>query len=218
MAAIELEAAPRTILGKQVKTLRRKGITPFNVYGHGIDSTPMQAETRALARVLGTAGKSTLVTVLTDGREPRTVLARDIQLDPRSHTILHVDFYQVKEFEKITVEVPIHFVGEINTSLQAGTLVHPLSAIVVECLPQDMPRAIEVDVSTLEAFNKPLHVRELNLPPNVTILIDQEQVVATIEPPRVVEVEEAVAAAPEAEVKKPEEEKGKEEKAKKEGA
>jgi len=159
-----------------------------------------------------------LVTLLTDGREPRTVLARDIQLDPRSHTILHVDFYQVKEFEKITVEVPIHFVGEINTSLQAGTLVHPLSAIVVECLPQDMPRAIEVDVSTLEAFNKPLHVRELNLPPNVPILTNQEQVVATIEPPRVVEVEEAVAPAPEAEEKKPEEEKGKEEKAKKEGA
>lgn len=196
MEKIELEAKPRSILGKKVKNLRRQGFVPVNVFGHGIPSAAMQVETRALARALASVGQSTLLNLVNDRQEPRTVLVRDVQRDPRTHGFLHVDFYQVNLTEKIKVEVPLHFVGELGDAVKAGNFIHPLTAIEVECLPQDMPQAVEVDVSTIEGFNKPMHVTDLNLPANITVLTDLDEVVALVEPPRVVEEVAEGAAAP----------------------
>lgn len=197
MDRIQVEARPRAVLGKGVRRLRRQGLTPVNVYGHGIPSAAMQVETRSLLRALARAGKSTLLTLAVEGQEPRTVLVRDIQLDPRTHSLFHVDFYQVKLTEKIKVEVPLHFLGEAPAASRGGALVHLLTAVELECLPQDMPQVIEVDLSGLEEFGQAIHVRELPLPPKVAILTDLEEMVAKVEPPRVLEVavEEAAAAA-----------------------
>lgn len=195
MDRIEVETKPRTILGKRVGQLRRRGLTPVNVYGHGIPSTAMQVETRSLVRALARAGKSTLLSLVAEGEEPRTVLVRDIQLDPRTRGLLHVDFYQVKLTERIKVEVPLHFVGEAPAASRGGALVHLLSAVEVECLPQDMPRVIEVDQSGLEEFDQAIYVRDLPLPPKVAMLADQEEMVAKVEPPRVLEEVAAAEAA-----------------------
>lgn len=201
MDRIEIEARPRTILGKGVNRLRRQGLTPVNIYGHGIPSAAMQVETRSLLRALAKAGKSTLLTLAVEGQEPRTVLVRDAQLDPRSHSLLHVDFYQVKLTEKIKVQVPLHFVGQSPAAAKGGALVHLLTAVEVECLPQDMPQGIEVDQSGLEEFDQAIYVRDLSLPPKVAMLTDQEEMVATVEPPRV--PEEVVAAEAAAAEEKP---------------
>ncbi len=207
MGTIELEVQPRSILGKKVKRLRREGLTPVNVFGHGIPSAAMQVETRSLARALSASGKSTLLNLVSPLQQPRTVLVRDVQRDPRTHGFLHVDFYQVNLAEKIRMDVPLHFVGEIDNSLKAGALIHPLNAIAVECLPQDMLRTIEVELGRIDGFNKPLHVRDLVLPSSVAVLNDPDEVVAFVEPPRVAEeVEEAAAPAPAAEEKAAKEE------------
>ncbi|MDP2726577.1 MAG: 50S ribosomal protein L25, partial [Dehalococcoidia bacterium] len=197
MDIIELGAKPRTILGKSVQRLRRQGFTPVNVYGHGIPSAAMQVETRPLLRALAKSGKSTLLTLVVDSQESRTVLVRDIQLDPRSHILLHVDFYQVNLAEKVKLAVPLHFVGELGNAVKAGALVHSLTALEVECFPQSMPHSIEVDLSVLQDFNKPIHVKDLSVPPDVTILSDLEEIVAMVEPPRVVEEEAAPVTAEE---------------------
>ena len=190
MDSIELEASPRNILGKKVKTLRRAGLTPINVYGHGIASTALQVETRSLTRALAKAGKTTMLGLATPGQEPRSVLVRNIQLDPPSHSLLHVDFYQVKLTEKVKLEVPLHFVGQPATAVKSGVLIHLLTAIEVECLPQDMPHVVEVDLSKLEGFDKPIHVKDLTLPATVTVITNADEIVAKVAPPR---VEEAIA-------------------------
>lgn len=197
MDRLELETSPRTILGKKVRYLRRQDVVPVNVYGHGIPSAAMQVEGRALARALARVGKSTLLTLVAEGQEPRTVLVRDVQRDPRYNRLFHVDFYQVKLTERIKLEVPIHFVGDLRPTLKGGALVHSLTAVEVECLPQDMPHAIEVDLGGLEDFDKPIYVRDLPPLPNVTILTGPDEVVANVEPPRVAEVVEGAPAAEE---------------------
>lgn len=194
MAKIELEASPRTVLGKKVKALRRQGIAPVNIFGHGVPSAALQVETRALARALASAGKSTLLTLNVPGEKPRTVVVKAIQLEPKTHSVLHVDFYQVNLKEKMNVDVPLHFTGEVNASMKAGALVHALTALQVECLPGNMPHAFEVDISSLKSFDESIHVKDLTVPKGVTVLNDPEQVVARVEPPRV--SEEPVEAAP----------------------
>lgn len=192
MDKVELEAQPRSVLGKNVKKLRRQNITPVNLYGRGIESVPLQVESRALARAMTRAGKSTLLSLSVEGQKPRTVVVRGIQMNPRNQEYLHVDFYQVRLSEKMKMQIPLRFVGELATSVRSGTMVHALSALEAECLPNDMPRSIDVDISTLTEFNTPMHVKDLSVPANVTVLSDPEAPVAVIEPPRV--TEEAPAA------------------------
>ncbi|MDO8691707.1 MAG: 50S ribosomal protein L25 [Dehalococcoidia bacterium] len=199
MNNIELEVMPRTILGKEVKKLRRQNIIPVNVYGHGVDSTALQADTRSLKRALSRAGKSTLLTLMAEGQKPRTVVVRNIQLDPRNNSPLHVDFYQVNLAEKMHLQVRLNFVGELPVAVKGGALVHSLNAVEVECLPQDMPRSMEVDLSALTDFNAPIHVKDLVAPPNVIMITDLEAIVAMVEAPKVAEEVTPAAGAEEKE-------------------
>lgn len=195
MDKVELEAKPRTVLGKEVKKLRRENITPVNVYGHGIESVALQVDSRALSRALTRAGKSTLLSLAVEGQKARTVVVRDIQRDPRTQGFLHVDFYQVRLTERMKLEVPLRFIGELPAAVRSGTLVHTISKVEVECLPQDMPHSMDVDVSGLAEFNTPIHVKDISVPKKVTVLTDPDAPVAVVEPPRVVEEAPAAAAA-----------------------
>ncbi len=192
---IELEARPRTVLGKEVKKLRRQNLTPVNVYGHGIDSVPLQVESRALARAMAQAGKSTLLTLAIEGQKPRTVVVRGVQMDPRTQGFLHVDFYQVRLTQKMKVQIPLRFVGDLPVNLRSGTVVHSTSQVEIECLPKNMPQSLDVDVSAITEFNTPLHVKDISVPKGVTMLTDPDAPVAVAEPPRVAE-EFPTAAAP----------------------
>lgn len=218
MDKIELEVMPRTQMGKAVKKLRRENLTPVNVYGPGMDSIPLQADSRALARALSRAGRTTLLTLNSEGQKPLTVVVRAIQPDPRTNGYMHVDFYRPTLTEKMRLQVPLRFVGEPVPAIRSGTVVHSVSVVEVECLPSDMPHAIEVDVSAIKEFNTPLHVSDLPLPPNVTIITDQAQPVAVVEPPRVAEeVPAGAEAAPPVEEVASQETSGKASPAKEEG-
>ena len=206
MDKIELKVADREILGKQVKHLRRQGITPVHVFGHGIDSLALQCDTKELERVLGQAGQTRLINLkLGKEKKPRTVVVREFDRDWRRGQLVHVDFYQVRMEEKIRVEIPVVLIGEAP-ALKAKTnmLDHELATFTVECLPAKIPDSIDVDISSLTDLDQAIRVKDIMLDKDITVLNNPDLVVAKISlrPVEKVEekvVEEAVAAEAEAE-------------------
>jgi len=192
---IELAVTPRSVLGKKVKTLRRQGITPANVYGHGIPSQAVQLPTPDLARTIRVVGRNTMVQLHVEGeKKRRPVFMRTVQRNPITDEFLHVDFYQVSLKEKIRIEVPLVIVGEAPAvSDYQGILLQSVNVVGMEGLPGDLPPHIEVDVSGLEEIGDAIHVKDLEVSPDVTVLAEPELVVAKVAAPRLIEeVEEEV--------------------------
>jgi large subunit ribosomal protein L25 len=203
MEQIELSAATRDILGKKVRFLRRQGLTPANLYGRNVKSTALQVDTTQLKHTLAKAGKSSLVALKVDSaKRPKMVIIRDIQREPLTGGLLHVDLYQVKMEERIKIEVSLLFVGEAPAIRdRGGILVQNMTSVEVECLPANMPHNIEVDLSVLTELDQAVHVKDLSVDEGVTILTDPEQSIIQIARSKV-EVEiaaELMAAEAEAE-------------------
>lgn len=213
MDRIELVAHKRDLLGKKVRFLRREGITPVNLYGHGLESTSLQIETPALKKALAQAGRTSLVHLkIGSAKRPHIAIVRGIQRDPIKGELLHVDFYQVRMDEKLKIEVPLVLMGKAPAVKDlGGILVQEMGSIEVECLPANMPHSIEADISGLVQLDQAVHVKDLHVGDGVTILADPGKVVAKIARLRVeVEAVAAVAAA-EAEAEEEVEEKAAEE-------
>lgn len=201
MDRIELEATTREVLGKKVKHLRRQGITPVHLFGHGIKSLALQCENRRLEGVLGQAGHTALINLKLDKeRRPRTVVVRDFDRDWRRGELLHVDFYQVKMGEKIRLEVPVVLVGEAPAlRSKANMLEHELETLTVECLPAKIPASMDIDISSLAGPDQAIRVKDIALEEGITILNDPELVVVKVSWRPVEKVEEeAVEVAEEA--------------------
>jgi large subunit ribosomal protein L25 len=193
MPDLEIRVEPRTVLGKKVKTLRRNGITPANVYGHRVESQAVQVETPAVVQLLRSGARNVIINLHLQGeRKPRPVMVRGVQRDPPTGRLLHVDFYQVSLEEKMRAEVPLVLVGEAPAvSTQGGILLHSMDSVTVEALPADIPPHIEVDVSGLAEIDAGLFVRDLPVGASVQVLSDPDLVVAKIAAPRLAaEVEE----------------------------
>ena len=202
MKKLEITTHPRDVAGKGVKVLRRTGITPVHLFGHGIESKALQAETALLERLLAEAGTSRVLSLSIDKQgKPVTVLVREIQRDAPSGLLLHVDFYELKATEKVRLELPIHFVGQpLAEKNKKGLLLENIRALEIECLPKDIPSTLEIDVSHLAEPGESIHVKDLQHIKGVTVLRDPEEVIAKIEHPRVIEEEKPAAeAAPAAE-------------------
>lgn len=182
----ELKVTPREVLGKKVRALRREGLTPANIYGPRVDSTAVQVSTEELRQVLKTAGRNEIVYLRLNGDDPRPTFVRDIQQNPVTDAILHVDFLQISLRDKVRADVPIHLVG-LSPAVDTfgGILMHGLDHVTVEALPTEVPSFLELDVSPLVEINEALHVSDLDLPEEVTLLTDPEQVVAKVAPPAV---------------------------------
>ena len=200
MDQIELSATTRNVLGKKVRFLRRQGITPANLYGHNVQSAALQIDTVDIKHTLAKAGKSSLVALkVDDAKKPKMVVVREIQREPLTGDLLHVDLYQVKMAEKIKLEVPLLFTGEAPAVKdRGGILVQNMNSIEVECLPANMPHNFEVDLTVLEEIDQAVHVKDLAVLEGVTILTDPEQSIVQIARSKVeVEIAEEVAAAEE---------------------
>ena len=207
MDRIELEATTREVLGKKVKHLRRQGITPVHLFGHGIKSLALQCENRRLEGVLGQAGHTALISLKLDKeRRPRTVVVRDFDRDWRRGELLHVDFYQVKMGEKIRLEVPVVLVGEAPAlRSKANMLEHELETLTVECLPAKIPASMDIDISSLAGPDQAIRVKDIAVEEGITILNDPELVVVKVSWRPVQKVEEEVVEVAEEVVEAPEE-------------
>ena len=181
MAENVLGAEPREGTGKGVnRKLRAAGRIPAVVYGKKRDPRALSLDPAALEKLLrgSGAGLNTLIDLSVEGRTD-TVLVKELQRHPVKGAFLHVDFYQVDLTRKITVSVPIHFVGKAHGVEFGGILDHPLREIEVECLPRAIPEFVEVDVSALE-IGQSIHVSELRLPEGVEVKTDGSLPVASV--------------------------------------
>jgi large subunit ribosomal protein L25 len=181
---VELSAEKRTMLGKQVKQLRRQGWTPGVMYGHGYESVPLKFEMRELQRLLSETGGSQLVGIKIKGQsQPETALVRDVQRDPIRQTILHVDFYRVQMTERLTTEIPLELIGESPVAgRNEGILLQGISSIEVECLPGDLVDAIEVDLSDLVELDQALYVRDLAIPSGIDVMTEANEMIVRVVP------------------------------------
>jgi large subunit ribosomal protein L25 len=176
-----LSAEPRSGVGKGVnRKLRAAGRIPGVVYGKKREPQAIQLDPTALERLLrgSGAGLNTLIDLSIGGRTD-TVLVKELQRHPVLGAFWHVDFYQVDLTRKITVAVPIHFVGKARGVEFGGILDHPLRELEVECLPRSIPEFVEVDVSNLE-IGQAIHVSELVLPEGVEVKTDATLPVASV--------------------------------------
>ena len=194
MDKIELTVTNRETLGKKVKHLRRQGITPVHLFGHGIKSLALQCGTGELERVLGQAGQTRLISLKLDKeKKPRSVVVREFDRDWRKGQLVHVDFYQVKMEEKIKLEVPVVLVGEAPALKSKATMLeHELGALTVECLPAKIPANLKVDISSLTEPEQAMRVKDVVLDKDITVLNNPELVVVKISVRPVEKVEEEV--------------------------
>jgi large subunit ribosomal protein L25 len=189
---------PRTLIGKRVSRLRREGVLPGVVFGLHKDSTPVQTDLKEFERGYRRWGNTTLVNLegLVDGEQP--ALIHEVTRSTLSGQLLHVDFLRVSLTEKVRADVPVHFVGESAAVKGGGVLVHAKSEIGVEAFPQDIPHAIEVDLSPLLEIDDSIYVRDLKVDTSkVEVTDDGDELVVRVVPVRVEEEPTpAVAAVP----------------------
>jgi large subunit ribosomal protein L25 len=174
---------------------RQGGAIPAVLYGRGLKSQTVQVDYKELNKVYQNAGSTSLVMLKLDGKSDHPVLIRELQLHPLRSTVMHVDFYQVRMDEEIRALVPLHFEGTSSAVKdKGGVFVRSMDEIEVEALPQDLPHDISVDISVLDNFEKVIRIADLKLPKGVTILHEDDEVIALVQAPRTeAELEELTA-------------------------
>jgi large subunit ribosomal protein L25 len=189
-----LAATSRTVTGKAVSRLRREGLLPAVVFGHGTTSEAVTLDAHAFDQLRRHVGASTLVDLSVDGQKARPVILHGIQVHKVTHRPLHVDLFAVRMTEELTVDVQL--VGDgVAPALEAGgTLVHPTSSVKVRALPGDLPEVLHYDLSPLTSYDVVITAADLIAPHGVTIQADPTEVIARVLAPRVEEAPTAVEA------------------------
>lgn len=169
---------------KSAKDELRAQKVPGVVYGQGIQATSISVGRSDLFRLLKQAGTSSLVDLTVGAASPVKVLIKDAQLNPVTNDIIHVDFHQIRMDQELETEVPLKFVGEsLAVKSEGGTLIKSLDAIMVRCLPANLPHEIEIDLSKLATFDDAINVGSLTMPTGVTALTDGDVTIATVAAP-----------------------------------
>lgn len=188
---ISLLVKIRTETGKKVGKLRKKGVLPGILYGSALKGAqPLELDYKAFERVFEGAGESSLISLEVENGKKYPVLIHDIQRNPLTGEIIHVDFYQVSLEEEIVAKIPLIFEGTPPAVKDlGGTLVKNISEVEIKALPQKLPKEIKVEVSGLKTFEDNIKVSDLELPAGTKVLKEPEEIVAAVLPPEKVEEE-----------------------------
>lgn len=192
MEKVVIKATKRAVTGKHVATLRREGKLPGVLYGHNINSVPITMDLKEASMILSELSGSSIVTLELDGQE-HAALVREKQRDYIKSSLLHVDFQAISLTEKLRTEVGIELIGispavkDLNAIIVAG-----IEEVEVECLPQDLPEKIEVDISNLKEIGDSIYLRDIPVPQNVVLLTDLSELIAVAQFIKEEVVEEAV--------------------------
>jgi large subunit ribosomal protein L25 len=179
-------------LKESLDGLRKSGRVPAVFYGPKEPSTPVKMNLVDFKKAWKTAGESTVVSLEGDGIEAE-VLIHDVDLHPVTDVPVHVDFYAIEKGKKLSVDVPLEFIGVSPAVKDLGAvLVKVLHDIKIEALPKDLPHKLEVDISGLIGFDSVLTAGDIKLPAGVTLKVKLEEVIASVYEPK----EEVVEAAP----------------------
>ncbi len=195
MDKFKLTCSYRDVVGKKTKVLRTKGITPIHLFGRNMESLVLQCDSAQLERVVSHAGRTRPIDLeLANAEQPGSVFLRELQRDPIKRRILHADFYLVRKGEKIKVDVPLIFVGQAPALREKGRiLTQAMNHLSIECLPDNIPSQIDVDISSLVGLENTIQVKDIALSPDITVNEDPEHLVVKVSEMAEERVEEVVA-------------------------
>jgi len=217
MEKVVLKATPRIIIGKQVRALRRAGQLPAVIYGPHMDPIMISLDSHTTTMTLSHLTGSSLVTIELDGKE-YPALVREKQRNFVKGNLLHIDFQVISMTEKLRTSVSIQIVGAAPAVKDFNAImINGLEKLEVECLPQDLPERIVVDISGLVKIGDGIHVRDIHLSDQIQVLDDKDEMVILATAAREEVVEEVapvveVTEEPEVIEKGKKEEEGEEEK------
>ncbi len=191
---VELPIAPRDMMGKATKKLRRAGIIPANITGHNEPSQAVQIDEVLFDRLRRAHHSTSILTLTMPDRTTLTALIRHVEHAPKSGKIIHVDFSRVNLNERITMKVPLNFVGESSAvKNDGGVLLHLVESLEIECMASNIVDNVDVDISSLVEIDGVLHARDVKLPEGFTLITDPAELIAKVASTRA-EVAEANAA------------------------
>lgn len=204
------------MVGRKVSRLRREGLLPANVFGKKVKSQAIAVAMKDFKEVFAKAGETGLINLVIEDKgkaDERAVLVSNLQLDPVSDLVLHVDFHQVDLKEKVTAEIPVEVVGESPAEKQGlGTVVQYVHEVEIEALPTDLPENFVIDATALAEVDQAVFVKDLKFDKEkIEIKTDLESIIVKVEPPQKEEVIETPVAETPAEGEVPAEGETKEE-------
>lgn len=180
---MDLTVKNREVFGKAVKTLRKEGLIPAELYGHGLKNAHLSVTMKDFTKVFKVAGTNTVVTLVME-KEKKAAIIHDVVRDALTDEVAHIDFYQVRMDEKIKAKVPVEFTGIAPAVKEKGAVINKaMTEIEVEALPNDLPHSIVVDLSVLDDLNKSIYVHDLKLPATVKVLVEGGMAIVTATPP-----------------------------------
>ncbi|MCD6233254.1 50S ribosomal protein L25 [bacterium] len=180
---LSLKAKIRKELGRQTKSLRKKGFLPAVLYGDKVENVSLIVSEKEFEKIFKEAERSSLVLLDIEGQKSKAVqvLIHDFSRNPLTGKFLHVDFYHPSSHKKVTAEVPLVFEGTSPAVKNlGGTLVHEIQQVEVKGLAQNLPREIKVNVKTLKTFDDKIEIKDLKVPKGVEILNEKEEIVANV--------------------------------------
>lgn len=195
---LKLNAKTRIVTGKKNQVLRKQGLVPAVVYGHKIKNQNIQLNALKFDKVFATAGETSLIDLEVDEQKPVKVIVQDLARDVVKGNIIHIDFHQIREDEKLTVDVELEFVGTSKAiEEQGGILIKSLNAIKIECLPANLIHKIEVEISSLKEFGDVIYVKDLKISDKVKVQNSPDDAVVSAAAPRTDKELEALEEKPE---------------------
>lgn len=179
----QLLVSPRTITGSKVKQLRKNNIIPANIYNRNADSISIQVDSKTFSKLYSEIGQSSVVDLHIQGSNAKhPCFIADVQYNPITNKINHIDFRQVSLKEKVTLNVPIEFVGESLAVKDGAMLVTLISELEVEALPTEVPESIIADITKLQTVDDEILVSDLQFDrTKVTIYLDADTLIARAE-------------------------------------
>jgi large subunit ribosomal protein L25 len=177
---------------KTVDALRAEGSVPAVMYGPKFESTSIALDKADFAKVFKQAGESSIVELQGDGIDEQ-VLIHDVSFHPVTGDALHADFYVIEKGKKVTVSVPLVFVGESAAVKAGGDLMKVMHELEIEAMPKDLPHDLTVDISVLTDYEVQIHAKDIQLPAGVTLLAEPEEVIALVQEHKEEVVEETPA-------------------------
>lgn len=197
-----LSAESRIVIGRKTDSLRNEGKVPAVMYGFGTEPTNVTVDRNAFVKVYAAAGGSVVID-LTVGETKHPVLIGEVQRNPITNFVTHIDFRRVDPNRKIEAKIPLELVGE-SAAVKAlgGTLLQSLEDLEVKSLPDALVAKIEVDIVKLATFDDVIRVSDIVVPQGIEVMTDMETAVASVQPPRSEEELAALDSAVEMDVSK----------------
>lgn len=177
---VTLEAQKRTQFGRAIKAIRKQGLIPAELYGHGVENIHLAVPVREFAKAYNEAGESTMIDLNIAG-DVRKVMIHSVVEHPVTSDVVAIDFYQVNLNEEIIVDVPLIFTGEApGIKEKGGVLVKSLTEVEVEALPADLPHDLTIDISRLVDIGSTIYAKDIVMPKGVKLETNPEVAVISV--------------------------------------